>query len=72
MAPNKYPATEENTTLKAKRIFVISLKSAITDGATNAIFEVLNLQLELLFLNASAKILYKTYFHNVSESLISL
>lgn len=30
-APNKYPAIEENTTLKESRILVISLKSEITE-----------------------------------------
>ncbi len=33
--PNKYPASEEKTTLNANRILVISLKSDITDVAFN-------------------------------------
>ncbi|GAA4269126.1 hypothetical protein GCM10022257_12270 [Hyunsoonleella aestuarii] len=37
--PNKYPANDEKTTLRASRILVISLKSEITDGIANEDFE---------------------------------
>jgi hypothetical protein len=56
--PNRYPASEENTTLKDSRILVISLKSEITEGVANEDFELLNVYILNSFCFASAKILY--------------
>jgi hypothetical protein len=41
-APSKYPATAEKTTLTDNLIFVISLKSEITDPLGTDVFNVLN------------------------------
>lgn len=42
MAPSKYPASAENTTLTESLIFVISLKSEIIEAGLTLEFTVLN------------------------------
>ena len=42
-APNKYPASDENTTLNESRIFVISLKSEIIEVFGKEEFETLDI-----------------------------
>ncbi|GAA3646374.1 hypothetical protein GCM10022397_34090 [Flavivirga jejuensis] len=59
--PNKYPANEEKTTLNAKRIFVISLKSEITEGVANEDFELLNIFLFMAFYSECKDTLLKLF-----------
>lgn len=47
--PNKYPASDEKTTLIDRRIFVISLKSEITEGTTTEVFVLLKTILLIAF-----------------------